>query len=123
MKWVIVMENNVKMTFFGGQVDELEMKSALISGRSSDSVESPMSLYCGILDLEEIHTALFYAHRAVLKILSEEFSIPMSEAESFIISAATEAIIKEYNVQNGGETDIIDTQKAIRLQRTRKEKS
>src|SRR5687767_5669051 len=104
------MRNNIKIIFSG---EMLEMKSALIGGRSDDFEESPTSLYAGPLDLDEIHTSLFYVNRAVIKLLMDEFSMSMDLAEEFVTSAFTEAFTKEYNVRISGKTDM-DVQKIIK---------
>jgi hypothetical protein len=98
------MGNNILKIVFDNTI-QIEMKNALVSGRLDDFAKSPTSLYSGLLDLEEIHEAAFYAHRAVLKLLLDEFDFSLDDAESFLLSAVSEAVTKEYNVRVSGISD------------------
>ena len=90
------------------------MHSALISGKMDNFLDSYTSVYCGPLDLEEIHTALFFMNRAVIKLLVSEFGIWLDSVDDFLLSAMTEALTKEYNVNVSGDSDV-EFQKKIRF--------
>lgn len=107
-------ENGISITAFTGEI--FRMESALISGVMNDEIASPMSLYSGKLDLEEVHSALFYANRAVIKILMDEFGIPLDCSEEFLLSAVTEAVTEEYNSRSTGNLDV-DVRKVLRENR------
>lgn len=107
-------EDGISITAFTGEI--FRMKSALISGVMNDGTISPMSLYSGTLDLEEVHNALFYANRAVIKILMDEFGIPLDCAEEFLGSAVSEAVTEEYNARSQGNMDV-DVRKVFRENR------
>ena len=107
-------KNGIKITAFTGE--EIEMHCALVSGVVTDDKESPMSLYSGTLDLEQIHSVVFYANRAVIKILVDEFGIPLENAEEFLISAVTESVTEEFNARVSGNPDV-DIRKVIRAVR------
>ena len=105
-----INRNGLTITAFTGEVIELD--SALISGVTSEH-DSPLSLYSGRLDLEEIHNALFYANRAILKVMMDEFGIPLANSEDFLLSAVTEAVTAEYNARVSGNIDV-DIKKVVR---------
>jgi hypothetical protein len=86
--------------------DELvELENALIAGKESDGL-STTALYMGRLDLDELHNALFYANTGVLKILTEQFEIPLENCDDFLLSALSEAFTRELNVQHGHAPDV-----------------
>ena len=86
--------------------DELiELESALIAGKESDG-RSTTAMYMGRLDLDELHNALFYANTGVLKILTEQLDIPLENCDDFLLSAISEALTREWNVQHGHAPDV-----------------
>lgn len=93
--------------------ESFEFKSILISGRVNNPDETPTSAYGGPLDLDEIHTCLFYANRAIIKLLTEEFEIPLETVDEFLFSAISEALTKEWNAQAKGLPDM-DVRKVVR---------
>lgn len=97
------MSDGIKVTFSG---ETMEFSSALFGGAANDFVNSPLSVYCGSLDLDELHNALFYINRTVLKVLIDELEIPLDECDEFLFSAVMEALTKEYNVRHGGNPDM-----------------
>lgn len=104
------MQNNIKITL---STETIELENALIGGRVDDISDSPIALYCGSLDLDEIHTCLFYINRSVSKLLTDEFGFPIEHAEQFLLSALSEAITQEYNVKISGVSDM-DVQKVVK---------
>lgn len=94
------MNNNIKIIFAD---ESFTLKSALISGKHNDF--HPTSIYCGELDFDEIHSALYYANRAVIKLLTEHFGVPFDNVDDFLLSALSEAMTKEWNVMNSGDSD------------------
>jgi hypothetical protein len=94
-------------------VEKFEMQSALISGKVNDYIGTPTSVYCGPLNLDEIHTALYYTNRTVIRLLVDEFGIDIDRVDEFILSALSEALTKEWNNDRTGETDI-DIRKSLR---------
>lgn len=104
-------DDGISITAFTGEI--FRMRSALISGVMNDDLDTPTSLYSGTLDLEEVHTALFYANRAVIKILMDEFGIPLDCSEEFLLSAVSEAVTEEYNARSKGNLDV-DVRKVFR---------
>lgn len=105
-------KNGLTITAFTGET--FEMRSALISGIAPNQGHfMPLSLYSGALDLEELHDAIFYANRAMLKVLMDEFGIPLSNSEEFLLSAVTEAVTAEYNARASGKSDV-DIKKVVR---------
>lgn len=96
-------KNPIKVSYTS---ESFEMESALISGRTNDFIGVPTAVYCGSLDLDEIHSALFYANRAVIMLLRDEFEVSTEECDKFVLSALTEALTKEWNVGRDGNTDV-----------------
>lgn len=96
------------VTFSG---ETFDLKNALIAGRMDDG--TPTSMFSGVLDLDEIHTLLYFANRTVTKMLVEEFNIPLELAEEFLSSAVSEACTQEFNVRARGVEDV-EIQKIIR---------
>lgn len=94
---------NVKITL---GTEKFVLKSALIGGTMDNFLGTPASMYGGAIDLDELHTALYYANRAVLQILVNELNIPLDKTDGFLVSAMSEALVKEYNNQATGECDI-----------------
>jgi hypothetical protein len=94
--------SNLTVTFDN---EKFNLSSALIGGKIDDFVGNPTSLYCGHLDFDEIHSALYYSNRAVIKILVEQLGVPFSEVDDFLLSALSEAMTKEWNNLNSGESD------------------
>ena len=105
--------DNMNVMFSGESID---FKSALVSGKVDDNSETPTSIYGGPLNLEEIHSALFYANRAVIKLLIEEFSVPLDAVDEFLLSALSEAVTQEWNAQKSGTPDM-DIRKIIKHRR------
>lgn len=86
--------------------ETMTLKGALISGDLDDGIGSPTSMYIGMMDLDDIHRALYYANRTVLNILVDEFNIPFEKTDDFLVSAMSEALVKEYNNRALGRTDL-----------------
>jgi hypothetical protein len=84
--------------------ERMNLDSALISGRQMDG--SPTSCYIGSIDLDEIHSALYYSHRAIIHLLTDKFDVPFEEVDNFLLSALAEALTKEYNNKLKGESDM-----------------
>jgi hypothetical protein len=97
------VEDNVKIIFSG---ETMNFQNVLVAGKLDDFPPSLTSLYGGPLDLDEIHTLLFYANRAVVKLLADEFGVPFEHIESFVASASDEALTKEWNTRRTGESDM-----------------
>lgn len=86
--------------------DELvELENALIAGKESDG-RSTTAMYMGRLNLDELHNALYYANTGVIKILTEQLDIPLDACDDFLLSALSEALIRERNVQHGHAPDV-----------------
>ena len=92
---------DIKVLFEGERMD---LDIMLIGGR--DITGRPTSAYIGPLNPDDIHNCLYYANRAIVKLFVEKFHIPFNEVDSFMISALTEALTKEYNDQNSGHSDL-----------------
>ena len=107
------MDNTMKVSFSG---ESFELTSALVSGRMTDRHGTPTSLYGGPLELEEIHSALYYANRTVIRLLTEEFSVALEDCDEFIISALTEALNKEWNERNTGDSTV-DVKKIMKFRK------
>jgi hypothetical protein len=97
--------------------EHFKLSSALISGKIDDNYGTPTSCYAGSLNPEEVHSALFYAHRAVIRILIDEFNVPLENVDDFLLSALSEALTKEYNNHARGETDM-DIKKSIKFNKS-----
>jgi hypothetical protein len=93
--------------------ENFELRGALISGKDSGIFGQPISLYCGPLDLDEIHSALYYANRAVVRMLTEEFGVEFDQVDSFLLSAVAECMTKELNVRANGQEDL-DVRKSVK---------
>lgn len=83
----------------------VELENALIAGKEADG-RSTTAMYMGRLDLDELHNALYYANTGVIKILTEQLEIPLENCDDFLLSALSEALVREYNVQNGHAPDV-----------------
>lgn len=90
------------------------LENALISGRQTDG--SPTSCYIGSMDPDEIHSYLYFANRAVIRLLVDQFDLPLEEADSFLLSALAEALTKEYNNHVSGESDM-DVRASMKFKR------
>jgi hypothetical protein len=93
--------------------ESFEMKNALIAGRNDDYFGSPTSCYIGSLNPDEIHSALYFTHRAVIRLLCDQFNVPLDEVDDFLLSALSEALTKEYNNRIKGEDDM-DVRKTVK---------
>jgi hypothetical protein len=82
----------------------MTLENALISGKLTDG--SPTSCYIGSIDPDEIHNYLYYAHRAIIRLLVDQFDVPFDEVDNFLLSALAEALTKEYNNRAKGESDM-----------------
>jgi hypothetical protein len=91
----------IKITFAN---EVMDLENALISGRLEDG--SPTSCYIGVMDLDELHSYLYFTHRAVIKLLVNQLGVPFGEVDSFLVSALSEAVVKEYNEKARGESDM-----------------
>lgn len=97
------MDKPIRLEIAG---ESVELKSALISGRTNDFYGSPLSCYAGSLEIEELHTALYFAHRAIIRILCDELEVPIEKIDDFLLSALSEALVKEQNNRMTGESDL-----------------
>lgn len=77
----------------------IRMESALIAGQESE--QNSTSMYIGPLNLDEIHKALFLVNTGVLKVLTRELGIDLDDCDDFLLSAMSEALTYEWNVQRG----------------------
>lgn len=107
------MDNTMKVTFSG---EIIELTSALLSGKVNDRHGTPTSIYGGPLELDEIHSALYYANRTVIRLLTEEFSVALDNVDEFLVSALTEALTKEWNERNSGDSTV-DVKKIIKFRK------
>ena len=84
----------------------VRMESALIAGKETG--EDCTSMYVGPLNLDEIHKALFLVNTGVLKVLTRELGINLDDCDDFLLSAMSEALTYEWNVQRGkaSNTDV-----------------
>lgn len=80
------------------------LSSALIGGFDGDV---PMAMYSGSLDFDDILNALYYSNRAVIKLLTEEFRIPLREVDDYLLAAVSGALQNELNHE--GEWDVRKT--------------
>lgn len=87
------------------QDEYMQLENALVAGKELDG-RTNTTMYMGPLDLDELHNALFYINTGVLKILSEQLEIPLENCDDFLLSAVSEALTKEWNVQNGNAPDV-----------------
>ena len=86
--------------------DELiKMENVLIAGKEANG-ENSTSMYIGHLDLDELHNALFYINSGIIKILTGELDIPLDNCDDFLLSAISEALTREWNVQHGHAPDV-----------------
>src|SRR6476620_12615011 len=106
------MDKPIKIEIAG---ESVELKSALIAGRTNDFYASPLSCYAGALDPDELHSALYFAHRAIIRILCDELNVPLDKIDGFLLSALTEALTKEYNNRATGESDL-NVSKKVKFQ-------
>jgi hypothetical protein len=95
-------DNTIRITC---QDVEIELESALITGKEADGL-SYTAMYMGRLDLDELHNALFYANTGILKILTEQLDIPLENCDDFLLSAISEALTRQWNVQHGHAPDV-----------------
>lgn len=97
------LQNNITVRYSG---EYIELKTALIGGKVDDFDEDITGIYGGPLDLDEIHTTLYSAVRAVVTLLTQEFKIPLEQVDNFIFSAVNEALVKEWNNKDGNDSDM-----------------
>jgi len=107
------MNERVIQVRCGDEIVELE--NALIAGKESDGL-STTAMYMGRLNLDEIHSALYYANTGVIKILTEQLDIPLDNCDDFLLSALSEALTRQYNVQHGHAPDV-NISKVIKYRR------
>jgi hypothetical protein len=96
--------------------ETMELSCALVSGRMNDVYGMPTSCYAGNLDPDDIHTALYYANRTVIRMLTEEFHVPIEKVDEFLLSALSEALVKEHNNRAKG-TDDMDIRKTLKFKK------
>lgn len=75
--------------------EAIEIKNALIGARMENEDNTPFSVYAGSMDISELGLSLLHIFRAVLKINTEEFDMPMNLAEEFILFTLREAVVLE----------------------------
>ena len=109
------MKMNERVIRITCQDELIELESALIAGKEADG-RSTTAMYMGRLDLDELHNALFYANTGVLKILTEQLEIPLENCDDFLLSAISEALTRQWNVQHGNAPDV-NVSKVIKYRR------
>jgi hypothetical protein len=105
---------NVKIQF---EDERMNLDIMLVGGR--DISGHPISAYIGPLNPDDIHTCLYFANRAIIKLFVEKFQIPFDDVDSFMISALTEALTKEFNESRLGYSDI-QTRTSIKFNKNHK---
>jgi hypothetical protein len=93
----------------------INLESALIVGKEVGGTKNT-AMYVGSLDFDDIHSVLFYVNTSVLKILTGQMGIDLDDCDDFLLSAMSEAITKEWNVQNGHAQDV-EMQKVVKFRR------
>jgi hypothetical protein len=96
------MDKTIEIKF---QNELIKLESALIVGKEKDS-ENTNAMYCGSLNFDELHNALFYVNVTVLKILTGEMGVPLDDCDDFLLSALSEALTRQWNVDNGHAPDV-----------------
>jgi hypothetical protein len=96
------MNNPIEIKF---QNEIIKLESALIVGKENES-ENTNAMYIGSLNFDELHNALFYVNVTVLKILTGEMGVPLDECDDFLLSAMSEALTRQWNVENGHVPDV-----------------
>lgn len=90
--------NNHQMTKVFVAGEEFDFDTVLCAGKKDDD-NRPVTFYSGSADLDEVHNALYYINRTVIRTLSNEFGIALNDMDDFFHSAISEAFTKEYNHQ------------------------
>lgn len=108
------MRMNDRTVEINFQTESFRMENALIAGQEIDGKYTAM--YIGQLDLDDLHNALFYVNMSVLKILTKQLGIDLNDCDDFLLSAISEALTKEWNVQNGHAPDV-KVEKVVKYRR------
>lgn len=83
--------------------ETLSLESVLIAGKEPDNAN--VSMYVGPLDLDILHHNLFLINSGVIKILTKELGVNLDNCDEFLLSAITEALVYEWNIQKGKTSD------------------
>jgi hypothetical protein len=97
------MKMHIKVEY---EDEKFEMKSGLFAGRLNDAEGSPTACYIGRIEPEDIHNALYYIHRSVIKIMVDQFDVPLSVVDDFLISALSRAVTQERAIRILGKSDL-----------------
>lgn len=79
--------------------DLMKLESALVSGKERDG--GNIAMYVGPLDFDILHHNLFLINSGVIKILTKELGVNLDNCDEFLLSALTEALVYEWNLQKG----------------------
>ena len=83
--------------------ETLSLESALIAGKEPDN--NNISMYVGPLSLDDLHQNLFLINSGIIKILTKELGVSLDNCDDFLLSAVTEALVYEWNIQKGKTSD------------------
>jgi hypothetical protein len=89
--------DQVRISFFDGEAEEMELTNVLISGLS-EKTGKQQTVYLGDNDLNALHTALFFINRSIARVLRSEFNMSEDDMDIFLMSATNEAITAEFNM-------------------------
>lgn len=89
------MNNNQMVKIFVAG-EEFDFDTVLCAGKK-DEDNAPVTFYSGSADLDEVHNALYYINRTVIRTLVNEFGIALDDMDDFFHSAISEAFTKEHN--------------------------
>jgi hypothetical protein len=84
--------------------ERMDLEIMLVGGKTSDGY--PTSAYIGPLHPDDIHNCLYFANRAIIKLFANQFKVPWDDIDSFMISALSEAMTKEFNDYKNGHSDL-----------------
>lgn len=99
------MNSEIVKVFVAGE--KFDFDTVLCAGKK-DKDDAPVTFYCGSADLNEVHNALYYINRTVIRTLANEFGIALDDMDDFFNSAISEAFTKEYNyLRKSGELNPI----------------
>ena len=86
------------------ETEKMDLDIMLVGGRNTDGY--PTSAYIGPLFPDDIHNCLYYANRAIIKLFANQFKVPWDDIDTFMLSALSEAMTKEFNDQRLGRSDL-----------------
>ena len=91
--------------------EEFDFDTVLCAGKK-DEDNGPVTFYSGSADLDEVHNALYYINRTVIRTLANEFGIALDDMDDFFHSAISEAFTKENNyLKRHGELNPIGSRR------------